>query len=94
MDDTVKPIRKDIVILEGKQTFLDTVADAYDKLTHGGDEPVALVFGFVSEAGVTNPGYLTIAKVKDRNLLYISRAIMAMHSDFPVWEREMANNEH
>jgi len=87
-DDKIRPLRQGIVGSPDKQQFLDAVATAYDKLTGGPGPPVALVFAFVAETGEANPSYITLSKVDDRNLLYLARAVMALNSDYHVWDRD------
>ncbi len=71
-----------------KQQFLDTIAAVYDRLC--GDDPLnqpsAVVFAIVTDNGECETGYHT--KSDERNMLYLARATMAIHSDYHVrWDK-------
>lgn len=76
-----------VVISEGKQTFLDTIAKAYDDVaSQGKGEPVAVVFAFVAELGNGRTGYHSLSAVSDRNSLYIARAVSMIEHDGIQWD--------
>lgn len=87
--NNVSSIRPDVVVSEGKQTLLDTVAEAYDELAAElGNEPVAIVFAVVGENGACRTGYCTLTAIQDRNALYIQRGAMAINADAMRWDFE------
>ncbi len=82
------PIRSDVTISEGKQTLLDTVAGAYDRLSaHAEAEPICIVFCFVTEDGMVESGYHTTGEADKRNSLYVARGLTALQYDVNEWER-------
>lgn len=85
-NDRIRPIREGISSSADKQQFLDVVAGAYDRLAADAGEPVTLVFCFVNLKGDATPAYLTLAPVDDRNVLYLSRGVMAIVSDYNEWD--------
>lgn len=89
MSDNVRAIRADVIVSEGKQTLLDTVADAYDELVaRAGVEPVAIIFALVTETGGGRTGYHTLATVGDRSSLYVARGMQILELDAAVWDED------
>jgi hypothetical protein len=84
---TVAPIRADVVISEGKQTFLDTVADAFDEMTaREGVEPLAIIYSLVCQNGSIRNGYHTLGECADVSSLYVSRGVMSLNADAMQWD--------
>lgn len=82
----VTAIRPSVSFSEGKQMFLDLLADAYDEAVSREDgHPVACVLSLVTERGAVQTAYLTLAAVEDRNALYLSRAAHALGVDCQLW---------
>ncbi len=84
-DHKIKSIRPDVVLSEGKQHFLDTIAQAYDALAEQG-EPVAVVFALVTESGCVRTGYHTLSAIDGRNALHIARGIQCLNIDQITWD--------
>lgn len=86
--DNVTVIRSDVIVSEGKQTFLDNVADAFDEMVamQSGVEPICIVFGLVGPKGACRTGYHTLGQTEETNCLFISRAIMALNADAAIWD--------
>ena len=83
---TVQPIRPGVVLSEGKQAFLDTVAEAYDRLAENADQkPVALVFALVNTNGGVRSGYHTLEN-DGMTSLYVSRGVVALNVDVTQWD--------
>jgi hypothetical protein len=86
-DDRVRRIRDDVVLGEGKQTFLDTIASAYDEhVCLTGEEPVCVVFALVGETGTAKTGYHTLSPVEDRNALFVARGVQVLRIDEHTWD--------
>lgn len=87
MSDKIHPIRDGVVMSEGKQCMLDTLADAYDIQAEHGGAPLCVVFAFVSEKGGCKTGYHTLSPVEDRNSLYVARAVSCINMDVGEWDK-------
>lgn len=85
-DHKVAGIRPDVVLSEGKQHLLDTIASAYDQLATDAGEPVALVFALVTESGAARTGYHTLSAIDGRNALHIARGIQCLNIDQHLWD--------
>lgn len=85
-DHKITGIRPDVVLSEGKQAFLDTIAEAYDKLAADGAEPVAVVFALVGESGSVRTGYHTLSAIDGRNALHIARGVQCLLIDQHAWD--------
>jgi hypothetical protein len=84
---SVAPIRADIVFSEGKQTFLDTVAEAFDEMTmREGAEPIAIAYSLISQSGAVRTGYHTLGACADVSSLYVARGVMALNADAMQWD--------
>ena len=84
--DKIAKLSPDVVISEGKQSFMDHLAQEYDRFTKSKGEPVALVFTFVTIDGAASASYMTMHCVEDRNMLYISRGLNALQSAAMDWD--------
>lgn len=86
MTDKIKGIRPDVVMSEGKQHLLDTLAQAFDDFSADGKEPVALVFALVTESGGCKTGYHTLSAIDGRNALHVARGIQCLNIDQHLWD--------
>ncbi len=83
--EKVVAIRPSIGFSEGKQMFLDLLADTYDQLAESKGPAVALTLSLVTEAGAAKTSYLTLSSIEDRNCLHLSRALCALQADYQRW---------
>lgn len=84
-DHKIKCIRPGVVMSEGKQHLLDTIAQAYDDLAEQ-SEPVALVFALVTDSGGCRTGYHTLSAIDGRNALHVARGIQCLNIDQHLWD--------
>lgn len=76
-----------VVISEGKQTFLDSFAEAFDeKAAEGDGEPVAMMFALVTANGQVRTGYHTLGEIEHCSSLHLSRAFVCLQNDMRIWD--------
>ena len=89
--DKIAPIRSDVVISEGKQCFLDTVADAFDEVTGAcGSEPVCVVYALVTLDGKGRTGYHSLGPCDTDGRgtsLYVDRGLAMLTRDAAEWDK-------
>jgi len=75
------------VIAEGKQQFLDAIAEAYDDMTADTkDDPIVCVtYALTTHLGVTRTGYVTIDTADGFAMLYTARAAICIQADALTW---------
>lgn len=92
-DHKIKGIRPDIVVSEGKQQFLDTLAHAYDRFTSElGHEPAALVYSLCSAKGAANAGYVTTIDDSGLVAMMVARSVVVTNQSLLDWEKGHAHD--